>query len=219
MSLTLSDIFLLIAAAEVLAIMVCFTKEYQMGVMSESVPDMTPEVRKVRNEQFSQVPSCNKWYSYNFQYSFATVLLYDTSLYFLKFSILAFYFKLFPVTSIKLRNGLFVVTTYTVACSLAAFFMALFWCGFDVSINWKANQHHKCTFWSLGLFTADWVLNITSDILILGLPFPLLSKLKLARRQIIALCLTFGLGVVTMVVSIGRFVTFMETAFVPLCKF
>jgi hypothetical protein len=98
--------------------------------------------------------------------------------------------------------------------------MALFWCGLDVSVYWRAIKPgpKQCSFWSHGLFTADWILNITSDVLILILPFPLLARLRLARRQVVALCFTFGLGVVTMVVSIGRFVTFVHTAFVPLCK-
>jgi hypothetical protein len=155
-----------------------------------------------------------------YQYSFATVILYDTSLYFLKFSILAFYFKLFPASSTKLRNALLIVTVYTVACSLIALFMALFWCGLDISVHLKASLPGRkhCSLWSKKLFTVDWVLNITSDILILLLPFPLLSQLRLQRRQVVALCFTFGLGIVTMVVSIGRFVTFVHTAFVPLCK-
>jgi hypothetical protein len=48
LSLTLSDVFLLIASAEVLAIILIFAQEYKMGVMTETVPEMTPEVRKVR---------------------------------------------------------------------------------------------------------------------------------------------------------------------------
>lgn len=51
------------------------------------------------------------------------------------------------------------------------------------------------------------------------LPFPLLMTLDLGRRQIVALCVTFGLGLITMVVSICRCVALLKNAFIPLCTF
>jgi hypothetical protein len=46
-----------------------------------------------------------------------------------------------------------------------------------------------------------------------------LSKLVLSRRQIAGLAVTFGLGAITIVVSILRFVSVMNHRFLPLCEF
>lgn len=57
------------------------------------------------------------------------------------------------------------------------------------------------------------------DSTVFFLPFPLLRKLQLGRRQILGLFVTFTLGTITMAVSIGRFVSVQTTnTFNPLCK-
>jgi len=189
---TLSDMFLLIACVQVLAILCIFVKELEMGVIKED-PEMTPLLLKL---------------------SFTTVLLYDSSLYILKFSILSFFNSIIPKGLSKLRIALYVCTGITVCFSITAPLLAVFWCGTEVSRMFARKP--TCTFWDTKLFEVDWVLNMTSDVLILILPFPLLSKLVLSRRQIAGLAVTFGLGAITMVVSILRFVSVMNHKFLPL---
>jgi hypothetical protein len=58
---------------------------------------------------------------------------------------------------------------------------------------------------------------LTDDITVFALPFPVLATLTLSTRQIIALCVTFGLGLITIAVSIGRCMALLQNAFVPLC--
>ncbi|KAF2663855.1 hypothetical protein BT63DRAFT_113357 [Microthyrium microscopicum] len=192
LSVTASDFFLLVASAELLAMMLILIKEHEMGAM-EGHYKQTPEFRKL---------------------SIVTVLLYDTSLYMLKFSIISFYFKLFPAGMTTLRMLLKVTLVFTILCSLSAVFMAIFWCGFDIRVHFDV--HGKCSFWDTKLFLGDWIMNMMTDLVILLLPFPLLLKLELNRRQVAGLCVTFGLGVITMIVSVFRFVTVKQHSFLPL---
>jgi hypothetical protein len=151
---------------------------------------------------------------------FGTVILYDTSLYFLKFSVLWFYHLLFPIGPSKLRLTLYLGGTITVACFFTATFMAIFWCGTNVSQHWQWDENgiSTCSFSNKQLFVADWAMNIGTDVVILLLPFPLLTKLLLSWWQVGALCITFGLGAITMVVSTMRFMSVMRHDFLPLCE-
>jgi hypothetical protein len=150
------------------------------------------------------------------QLSFTTVILYDSSLYILKFSILSFFNSIIPKGFSKLRVALYVCAAITLSFSIAAPLLAIFWCGTDVPQNFVPKA--KCTFWDTKLFEVDWIMNMISDVLILILPFPLLSKLVLSRRQIAGLGVTFGLGAITIVVSILRFMSVMNHRFLPLCE-
>ncbi|KAF2425268.1 hypothetical protein EJ08DRAFT_405202 [Tothia fuscella] len=173
--------------------MILFQKEHAIGAMKEhAVPSR--EIKK---------------------YAFPTVLLYHTAVYFTKFSILAFYAKLFPETARGLRFACKFTIAYTALCYFCAIFLTIFWCGAQVSRNFETGPG-ACTVWSYTLFKINFALNISSDLLIFVLPFPLLSSLNLARRQVIALCVTFGLGLITMVVSVCRCMALLSNAFIPL---
>jgi hypothetical protein len=98
------------------------------------------------------------------QFAFTTVLLYHTAIYSTKFSILAFYAKLFPPTSQGLRIGCYAAIVYTACCYMVALFLAMFWCGPNVSRNFETGPG-ACTVWSYALFKINFSLNISSDIL------------------------------------------------------
>lgn len=70
------------------------------------------------------------------QWSFASTILFDTSFYYPRFSLLAFYFELFPPSEARLRTWLYVAIGYTVSCYLVTFGIDMFWCGLDVYRNW-----------------------------------------------------------------------------------
>lgn len=53
-------------------------------------------------------------------------------------------------------------------------------------------------------YIANGVLNCVSDLIILALPLPVIWGLALARRQKIHLCMMFGVGTISCVVSIIR---------------
>lgn len=122
-----------------------------------------------------------------------------------------------------LRKALYAVTAFVGASMLTTCFLDTFWCGSEVSSNWSTDEDACNTFASKEVFRTDWALNVVSDLssespryclgsyphasAVFTLPFPLLYKLQLGKRQIWGLIVTFGLGIITISVSVVRFVT------------
>lgn len=63
-------------------------------------------------------------------------VLFDLGFYFPRFSLLAFYYKLFPISEPRLRVFLYIVTFYTIACFFTTAGLDLLSCGFDIAKNW-----------------------------------------------------------------------------------
>ncbi|CAH0041662.1 unnamed protein product [Clonostachys rhizophaga] len=145
------------------------------------------------------------------KFRFATNYFFDTGMYFPKFSIIAFYWTLVPLTQPHMRVALYVLTAVTAVFCVATFFDATFWCGADVSSNWSTDEDACRAFDSMTMMRIHWALNFSTEILNLVFPFPLVRDLKLPKlREKIGLCVILGLGVVTIAVSIGRFVTMVS---------
>lgn len=70
------------------------------------------------------------------QVRFATNYFFDTGVYFPKFSIIAFYYSIVPVTHPRTRITLHVIAAITVASALVTFFGDTFWCGSNLAVNW-----------------------------------------------------------------------------------
>ncbi|KAG8676512.1 hypothetical protein FPOAC2_02613 [Fusarium poae] len=144
---------------------------------------------------------------------FATNYFFDFGIYFPKFSILAFYFNLVPCTHPGMRTLLYALTGLTASFSLVTFFSDTFWCGPDPSVNWMDTDEEHCqAFMSMELMRLNWSMNFTSEVLNVLYPLPLLKELKVnSRRKRAGLAIIFGLGFITIIVSIGRFI---QTTFV-----
>lgn len=146
-------------------------------------------------------------------------------MYFPKAALIALYFKLIPKTMPRLRMMLYVVTAFVLACALCTCFLDTFWCRY-VPDNWSLEEGACSTFNSLLVLQIDWALNFSSDIAsksktliqqssrrylhtfsVFLLPFPLLRHLHLGRGQFYGLILTFALGIVTIAVNLGRFIS------------
>jgi len=148
-------------------------------------------------------------------------------MYFPKFTILALYFELFPSTMPKLRMSLYITTAFTVICSFTTLGLITFYCK-NVTDNWSTEPGKCSSFNSLLVLQIDWAMNFSSDVAskpltphtairyklptntrytVFSLPFPLLRVLRLKRRQLYGLILTFTLGLVTIAVNLARFIT------------
>lgn len=140
------------------------------------------------------------------KWKYASSILFDVGFYFPRFSLLAFYHELFPISEPRLRTWLRIAITYTTAGFLNATFMDILWCGSDLSRNWS-NVGQRC---SLTLSTTpmyvNWAVGISCEIFILLLPVPLLGKLKkLGKGEKVAFACVLLLGIVTVAVSTTRF--------------
>jgi hypothetical protein len=184
-----ADYLLIAGLVACQGLLICDTLTYQMNAMDDfSLTSTSTPVKKIR---------------------FATNYFFDTGIYFPKFSIIAFYFNLVPVTNSAMRRALYALTAITAAFALTTCLCVTFWCGPDPSINW-AEGHQTCTvFTSMSLMRLNWSLNFITEVLNLVFPIPLLSGLMTSTRKKIGLAVVFGMGIITIIVSVGRFVSML----------
>ncbi|KAH7162042.1 hypothetical protein B0J13DRAFT_600778 [Dactylonectria estremocensis] len=179
-----ADVWLIIATCSALALVICDQLAYQANAMLNFVD---PGVRMLKIR-------------------FTVNYFFDTGMYFPKFSIIAFYYALVPLTQPKMRIALYVLTGITASSCLVTFFNATLWCGSDIASNWSTEPGACSAYSSITMMKIHWALNFTTEVLNVIFPFPLIRDLKLPRRrEKIGLGVILGLGVVTIAVSIGRF--------------
>ncbi|CAI6100647.1 unnamed protein product [Clonostachys chloroleuca] len=183
--LHLADIFLLMASACALALVVCDTLVYNIGTM-HNFEDPGAYTLLIRF-------TVNYWF--------------DFGMYFPKFSIISFYYTLVPRTQPRMRQALYALTAITVASSLVTFFDATLWCGTNIKSNWSEAPDSCKAYDSMVMMRIHWSLNFTTEVLNVIFPFPLIRDLKLPKfREKVGLAAILGLGIITIAVSIGRFV-------------
>jgi hypothetical protein len=132
-ALILSDIFLFLATLACLGVVICDALTFKAGAMSNFVDPTTP-ILKVRVTKVKSV----RVRADALQVRFATNYLFDVGLYLPKFSILAFYFMIIPITAPETRMALYAVTCFVVLSTLITFFGDTFWCGPNPAVNWYA---------------------------------------------------------------------------------
>ncbi|KZL74741.1 archaeal flagellin N-terminal-like domain-containing protein [Colletotrichum tofieldiae] len=138
-------------------------------------------------------------------WKFASSVIFDLGFYFPRFSLLAFYYQLFPGAEKKLRLNLHLVTAYTTCAFFTTGFVDIFWCGADVSKNW-ADSNTSCTLANCPEpMYINWSIGITSELLVFALPFGILRLKALQTKDRRALLCIFLLGIATLVISVVRF--------------
>ncbi|CAH0027335.1 unnamed protein product, partial [Clonostachys rhizophaga] len=111
---------------------------------------------------------------------FAICFLFDTGIYFPKFSIIALYYTLVPCTQPWLRIALHGLTAITTSCCLVTIFYTVFYCGLDIAANCQL----------------DFIF-----------PFSIVRDLRLPNlREKIGLYIILGLGLITILVTIARYI-------------
>ncbi|KAG5656976.1 hypothetical protein KAF25_011145 [Fusarium avenaceum] len=181
-----ADYWLLVGLASCQGLLICDTLTFRMNAMDEFTMNNV-SLKKIR---------------------FATNYFFDTGIYFPKFSIITFYANLVPVTHPEMRTALYVLAAITTAFALATFFGDTFWCGADPSVNWAEGEDNCQAFMSMTLMRLNWGMNFTSEVLNVLYPIPLVRGLIMASaRKKAGVAVIFGLGIITIIVSIGRFVT------------
>ncbi|CAG9972553.1 unnamed protein product [Clonostachys byssicola] len=192
--LTLSDWLLIASGADAIALFISDAMTYKLGGMDDYDPD-APETPVDVDIALMKL-------------AFAGNYFYDAGIYFPKMALLAFYYKLVPPRNMmpNLRNYLYVITGVTVVFFVATCFLDTFWCGSHVAVNWDPNGD-CATFDSMNVSRIDWVLSIVADLLGFSIPFFLLPGLRINKRYLIGLIVTFSLGAVTVAASVVRFAT------------
>ncbi|KAL2853280.1 hypothetical protein BJY01DRAFT_259308 [Aspergillus pseudoustus] len=153
---------------------------YGMGVHSDELP------RHILKEQLKHL-----W---------AAIPMYNASLALTKISILFQYLRIFP--SYRFCIICYIVLGVVILYSTWAIVSGFVNC-VPVAKFWDREMPGTClSFEALWFFNAS--MNITTDLTLLVLPMPLISKLHLPKRQKMALLAVFALGGLVVITSILR---------------
>ncbi|TWU70476.1 hypothetical protein ED733_000279 [Metarhizium rileyi] len=131
---------------------------------------------------------------------FVAEILYTLSLVFIKWSILAFYWRIFGAGR-RIRPLLWtmfaVVCSWGIAVLLITIFQCLpvdaFWRRFDPIRPLEATSY-ACNVNQTHFFVGNAIPNMITDVLLLMTPIPLIWKLSLHREQKLAILSIFAIG-------------------------
>ncbi|KAI9838759.1 MAG: hypothetical protein M1838_004530, partial [Thelocarpon superellum] len=134
---------------------------------------------------------------------YAYLFLYSLCLYFVKLSLLVFYKQIFP--SRGFRIAWYIVVAFNTLVTLTALLVAIFQCR-PISGFWDKSFESTCID-SYAFLLAEGALTITSDVIVLIMPMPMVWRLQISSRQKLALTGIFVLGSFVTVASIIRITT------------
>src|SRR6266536_4364561 len=112
-------------------------------------------------------------------------LAYATAITFIKYSIMAMYFRIFPKGI--LRHIVIAIGVVVTAIWISSVFAIIFTC-VPVQAAWNYNIKGRC-FPIVKYLYASASLNIATDLLLWFLPFPTLWALSMPKLQRVVLCL------------------------------
>ncbi|KZL72760.1 archaeal flagellin N-terminal-like domain-containing protein [Colletotrichum tofieldiae] len=181
--LALSDYLLILSAFNALALIICDTLTYQLGVMDNWESSVT----------LSKI-------------SFASNYFYDVGMGFPKMSMLAFYWAYFPAdTSPTMRKALWGITAFVGLSYMAILWDDTFFCGKNVSVQWSQEEGACSVFYAPEPFILNFTLNLACYIFVYVLPLTLLAQGVLKPSK--GLTIAFVLGLLTIFTTIVRFIT------------
>ncbi|OAX81314.1 hypothetical protein ACJ72_04349 [Emergomyces africanus] len=120
----------------------------------------------------------------------ASVPMYNTSLFCTKASICLQYHRIFPGSRIRIvcYGALVFIVLYGMWVVLGSFLICI-----PVKRFWDDTVEGNCMSRD-GLWLSTAIVHIVTDIILLAMPMPILMRLNLPKRQRIALVLVFALG-------------------------
>jgi hypothetical protein len=181
------------------------------GTLGYSSPDAVPSDRLIAQGKVRTFPCIHKTAGCLFRIVLALILsqsgyaqtIIEKPLYgLMKLSALFFYRRIFTTHRHFLTfNSVMIalVTTWTAAFLIVDVFL----CGTTPWVLWTPGAVHTCVNRNnLNLLFS--ITDAVGDILIVSMPFPVISKLQIDRRQKIAVALIFLLGALSTACSIIR---------------
>lgn len=151
------------------------------------------------------------------QYFISSEIIYSVVIVTIKWSILAFYQRIFPHR--WFQWALLGIAVFMGAWMFTTVFAISFQC-IPIEFNWdtKIPGGHCINIGQLALVTS--ILNVLTDVAILILPLPLVWKLNVSRHRRWGLILLFGLGGGACIVGITRagYIGNLNATTDPTCK-
>ncbi|KAM0799244.1 hypothetical protein BDR22DRAFT_324926 [Usnea florida] len=145
------------------------------------------------------------WYRSDFVFggirtsAFLDETLWTVAIWIVKYSILAFYWRLFAGTRRSVRIVIWTLTAIVACWGIAVVASTASYCFVYSTEGFFFNNPD----W---LYVGSWVPHIFLDVVLLGLPVPLLWKLQMRRKQKAILTAIFACGGLVTIISIVRLV-------------
>jgi hypothetical protein len=136
------------------------------------------------------------------QSEYAFIILYNPALMVTKTSILIFYLRLARDTQKLLRGASYVTLAVVNFTGIVLTFLNAFHCS-SVSAAYSLSDSAECMS-IVTIYLCSAPVNIITDLAILVLPIPVLTGMRLPRRQKTLLVFTFALGIFVTVVDVVR---------------
>lgn len=137
-------------------------------------------------------------------------MLKNPTLMTLKTSILIFYLFLSKTNKV-FRWAIFATIFVVNAAGVALTMVNIFQCHPVSAAIWFPDDGHAKCFSIVTIYLSSAPVNLITDIAIFFLPVPILTKLRLPRKQKIILIITFSVGFFTAVIDIIR-VAYLQDA-------
>jgi hypothetical protein len=120
-------------------------------------------------------------------------LFWGFELLLLKYSILCLYLRIFP--NVWLKRAVYFFMAFTAAFTLPLIGLAAFQC-IPIHAIWdlKERPNAKCVDW-IAVLRLTVVYEVIAEIVLFGLPVPIVLKLQMKTAKKIQLMIFFGLGV------------------------
>ncbi|KAM0796944.1 hypothetical protein BDR22DRAFT_811162 [Usnea florida] len=141
-----------------------------------------------------------------FKSLFAGEIMYFVILCLVKYSILAFYRRMFAR---NVRMPVYILAGFVTAWGISMILVTIFQCD-PVSGFWNRGEPAHCAVSDYAFFIGNAVPNIITDVAILSLPLPFIFRLHRTQAQKIALAGIFLLGSFIIIISIVRLVALVQ---------
>ncbi|KAL5346578.1 hypothetical protein ACLOAV_008285 [Pseudogymnoascus australis] len=144
------------------------------------------------------------------QVEYAFTVLYNPALMVTKTSILIFYLRVAKTTEKLLKVASYITLVIANTAGIAFTLLFAFRCH-PVSAAYSPLRSGKCIS-IVTLFLCSAPINIITDVAILVLPIPVLTRLRLPQRQKTILVFTFALGIFVTIVDVVRIYYLQQAA-------
>lgn len=121
-----------------------------------------------------------------------------------KYSILAFYWRLFSASRRSTRIIIWTLAAFVTCWGISVVLLTIFQCVPVGSIWSITDGARKCYYDNFQLFVGLSIPHILTDVVLLGIPVPLIWNLHLYRSRKVVLTAVFALGIFVTAVSIVR---------------
>ncbi|KAM0798769.1 hypothetical protein BDR22DRAFT_934515 [Usnea florida] len=139
---------------------------------------------------------------------FASEICWTFAIWTVKYSILAFYWRLFSANRRSIRIIIWVLAAVVMVWGIAVILITVLQC-VPVYLIWYLMEGDLCSISTAAIYVSSSIPHIITDVVFLGFPVPLIWNLHMHKSRKMMLTAIFAVGGFVNIVSVIRFVYLM----------